>query len=117
MTITTVCKKAIIEMIDDNLVSGSLGTSNQAPSATDTSLISEVTSTIQSITGAANNQQLVITYNLNSVTGNGNTYTEYGNKFTNSITTSEILLDRITFTGVPKNSALEFQVSTIINVI
>ncbi len=117
MTITTAAKVAIVQGIDDNLVSGSLGTSAQSPAVTDTALIAEVTSTIESITGAPSNQQLVITYNLNSVTGNGNTYTEYGNKFTNGITTSEVLLNRITFTGVPKNSALEFQVSTIINIV
>jgi hypothetical protein len=117
MTIVNGAKAKIISMIDAGLSVASLGTSSQSPSVLDTALIAEVTSTIESITGAPSNQQLVITYNLNSVTGNGNTYTEYGNKFTNGITTSEVLLNRITFTGVPKNSALEFQVSTIINIV
>lgn len=116
MTITTSAKETIITMVDTNLVSGELGTSSQSPAATDTDLISEVTSTIQPITGATSGKQLITTYNLNSVTGNGNTYTEYGNFFTNGLTTSEVLLNRITFTGVPKNSALEFQVKSIINI-
>lgn len=114
--ITNNAKIAIVTLVDSNLVSGSLGVSSQSPSANDTDLISEVTSTIQSITGAQSGKQLITTYNLNSVTGNGNTYTEYGNFMTNGLTTSEVLLNRITFTGVPKNSALEFQVKSIINV-
>jgi hypothetical protein len=114
--ITDIAKVTIVQSINNNLVSGSLGTSSTAPSALDTSLISEVTSTIDTVVGAPNNKQLVITYNLDSITGNGNTYTEYGNKFTNGITTSEVLLNRIVFTGVPKSSSIEFQVSTILNI-
>lgn len=116
MTITTVAKENVINLIDAVITTGSLGTSSTSPSASDTDLISEVTSTIANITGATSGKQLITTYNLNSVTGNGNTYTEYGNFFTNGLTTSEILLNRITFTGVPKNSALEFQVKSIINI-
>jgi hypothetical protein len=114
--IVDAAKTNVINLIDAVLTNGSLGTSSNAVTASDVTLASEVTSTIESITGAPNGKQLVVTYNLNSVTGNGNTYTEYGNKFTNGVTTSEILLNRIVFTGVPKNSALEFQVKTIINI-
>jgi len=110
--ITDSAKEKIVTQIIDDLQSGSLGTSSQVPSASDTDLISEVTSTIQSVTASQNGKQMVITYNLDSITGNDETYTEYGNKFT----TEDVLLNRITFTGVPKNSALEFQVKTIINV-
>lgn len=117
MTITDTGKTNIANLINNVLTNASLGTSSQTPSASDVSLISETTSTIESITGSTTGKQLVVTYNLNSVTGNGNTYTEYGNKFTNGVTTSEILLNRIVFTGVPKNSALEFQVSTILDIV
>jgi hypothetical protein len=113
--ISDLAKNTILTLIDSQLTNGELGTSTQAASASDTALISLTTSTVNAITGAVTGKQLVITYNLDSVTGNGNTYTEYGNKFTNGVTTSEVLLDRITFTGVPKNSALEFQVTTVIN--
>jgi len=111
--ITNTAKDKITELIADELVEGKLGTSTQAVSATDTGLIAEVTSTIQSITVSRSARQLITTYNLNSVTGNGNTYAEYGNTFT----TSEVLFNRITFTGVPKNSAIELQVNTIANVL
>jgi hypothetical protein len=117
MTISNSAKSAIATLVNSSLETGSLGTSTQSPSVNDTDLISEVTSTIQSITCVTSGRQINITYNINSLTGNGNTYSEYGNKFTNGQTTSEVLLNRITFTGVPKNSALEFQFNTIINII
>ena len=110
--ITTNAKVKIAELISVELVSGELGTSGQAEAATDTSLISEVTSTISAVTVVQSGQQFITTYNINSLTGNGNTYQEYGNFFT----TSDTLFNRITFTGVPKNSALEFQVKSIVNV-
>lgn len=111
--ISQVGKNAIAELIDAELTNGKLGTSSQAVSASDTDLIAEVTSTIDTLTGVQSNNQIVITYNLDSVTGNGNTYTEYANFFT----TSETMLNRIVFTGVPKTSAIEFQVNTIVNVL
>jgi hypothetical protein len=112
MTVTDLAKEKLIELIDNELTNGELGTSSQAPSSTDTALISEVTSTIEVVNGTPNAKQLVITYNIDSLTGNGNTFTEYGNFFT----TSETLFNRVTFTGVPKNSAIEFQVTTILNI-
>ena len=111
--ITTQAKSKVTELIDAELTVGELGTSTQAPALTDTNLIAEVTGTIETITGALSNNQIVITYSINSLTGNGNTYSEYANFFT----TSDTMLNRITFTGVPKNEALEFQVSTILNVL
>lgn len=110
--ITDTAKAAIVSLLDAELTNGELGTSSQAPSASDTALITETTSTISAINGTKNDKQLIITYNINSTTGNGNTYTEYGNFFT----TSETLFNRVTFTGVPKNSAIEFQVTTILNI-
>jgi len=111
--ISQVGKNAIAELIDGELTNGKLGTGTTTPSVSDTDLVTEVTSTIDTLVGVQSNNQIVITYSLDSVTGNGNTYTEYGNFFT----TSETLLNRITFTGVPKNSAIEFQVNTIVNIL
>lgn len=111
--ITTASKGKIAELINGELTNGKLGTSSQAPSLTDTDLIAEVTSTITALSTAQTAGQIIMTYNINSLTGNGNTFTEYGNYFT----TSETMLNRITFTGVPKNEAVEFQVSTIFNVL
>jgi hypothetical protein len=113
MTIVTSAKSKIAELIEDELSNGALGTSTQAVSESDTDLIAAVTSTIETITVSRDGRQLITTYNIDSLTGNGNTYAEYANYFT----TSETMFNRITFTGVPKNSAIEFQVSTICNVL
>jgi hypothetical protein len=111
--ITNQAKSKVCELIEDELSNGALGTSTQAVSESDTDLIAAVTSTIETITVSRDGRQLITTYNIDSLTGNGNTYAEYANYFT----TSETMFNRITFTGVPKNSAIEFQVSTICNVL
>lgn len=112
MTILNPAKVEILSLLNGELDTGSLGTSNQAVSVNDEELVAEVPETILSVVGSQNGKQLITTYNLNSVTGNDETYQEYGNKLN-----SGVLLDRITFTGVPKNSALEFQVKNIINIL
>jgi hypothetical protein len=113
MTITTQSKEKIAELIENEFSNGQLGTDTTASAVTDTDLIAAVTSTIETITVSRDGRQLITTYNIDSLTGNGNTYAEYANYFT----TSETMFNRITFTGVPKNSAIEFQVSTICNVL
>jgi hypothetical protein len=109
--ITTAGKGRIASLIDADLGNGELGISSQAPSVSDTDLILETTSTIEALDGTVSGRQIIIDYNINSITGNGNTYTEYGN-----FMSDDTLLSRSTFTGVPKNSAIEFQVKTILNV-
>jgi hypothetical protein len=111
MTITTSGKTKVIELIESELTNGECGTSTQAPAASDTGLIIELTSTIQTISGTQSGQQLLITYNLDSTKGNGNNLAEYGNFFT----TSETLFNRITFVPLPKTAAFELQVVSVIN--
>lgn len=105
-------KERVIELIDGDLDYGELGTGTTAVSATQTTLITEVTSTIETLSGTPNNKQLVIDYNLDSITGNGNTYTEYAT----FIGTSDVMFNRVVFTGVPKTTSIEFQVKTIVNI-
>lgn len=88
-----------------------MGTSSQTPNVLDSDLILGETSSQASISGIQAGRQLTITYNLNSVTGNGNTYKEYGNFLTGSI-----LVNRIVFTDLPKTAAVEILISTIIQV-
>lgn len=109
--ITNAGKSKVASLIDAALGNGELGTSTQAPSVSNTDLILEVTSTIEPLDGTVSGRQIIIDYNIDSITGNGNTYTEYGNFFND-----DTLLNRSTFTGIPKNSSIEFQVKTIINV-
>jgi len=111
MVVTDAGKIKIVEILVSELSNGELGTGSTAPSASDTTLVTEVTSTISAITAVQDGKQFITTYNINSLTGNNNTYQEYGNFFT----TSDTLFNRVTFTGVPKNSALEFQVKSIVN--
>jgi hypothetical protein len=112
MTVSNTAKTKIATLIVDELSTGKLGTDTTASSVNDTDLIAEVTSTIETITVSQDGRQFITTYNIDSLTGNGNTYSEYGNFFSD-----DVMLNRITFTGVPKNSAIEFQVSTICNVL
>lgn len=104
-------KENLVTHLDDTLDIGEMGTSSQAPVATDTDLILGEASSQASISGVQAGRQLTITYNLNSVTGNGNTYKEFGNFLTGST-----LINRVVFTDLPKTSAVELQVSTIIQV-
>ena len=110
--ITNSGKERIAALIDTDLDEGKLGTSTQAPALTDTDLILEATSTIELVDATRTGRQLIVDYEIDSVTGNGSTYSEYGNFMTDGS-----LLNRTTFTGVPKNSSIEFQVKTIVNIV
>lgn len=112
MVIVIGLKEDLILHIDTNLNIGEMGTSSIEPAESDTDLIAGVLSSDVSITSVQAGKQLTITYNLNSVTGNGNTYSEYGN-----FMTGDILVNRTIFTNLPKTSAVEFQISTIIHVV
>ena len=109
--ITNDLKEDLITYIDDNLNIGEMGTSNQTPSADDYDLIAGVGDSDVSVSSSKAGRQITITYNLNSVTGNGNTYKEYGNFLTGGT-----LVNRTIFTDLPKTAAVEFQVSTILQI-
>lgn len=111
MVITIDIKEDVITQMNNQLSAGELGTSSQTPSENDSNLIIGVPATNLAISGIQAGQQLTTTYNINSVTGNGNSYTEYGN-----FLTSGVMINRVTFTDLPKTSAIEFQISTIIQV-
>lgn len=113
--IVDVGKVKILGLLDDNLSDGKFGDDSTVVSATDSDLYSELTSTVSTLSATQTSKQLNITYNLNSVTGNGETLREYGNFITDG--TSEILLNRVTFTELPKTTAIEVQVSTIVNIV
>lgn len=112
MVIVDDLKEDVVTHLDTNLDIGEMGTSSQEPSVEDSDLILGVPATDIAVSGVQAAKQLTITYNLNSVTGNGNTYAEYGN-----FLTGDILINRVTFTDLPKTAAVEFQISTIIQVI
>lgn len=111
MVITNDLKEDVITQIDNQLFIGEMGTSSQDPDATDSDLIGGIAASQISLTGIQSGQQLTMTYNLNSVTGNSNTYAEYGNFLTGGV-----MVNRVTFTDLPKTSAVEFQISSVIQV-
>lgn len=111
MTIVNDLKEDVITHLDDSLNVGEMGTSNQAPTVEDSDLILGEISSQASISGVQAGRQLTVTYNLSSVDGNGNTYREYGSFLANGV-----MVNRLVFTDLPKTAAVEFQVSTIIQI-
>jgi len=111
MVVTTAGKNRILNLIDGVLDVGELGLSSQTPAITDTDLILGSITTSASVSGTVTGKQLAIDYNLNSVTGNGLTYVEYG-----TFLSDGTLLDRAVFTGVPKTASIELNVKTILNI-
>lgn len=110
--ITNTFRESVATLIDANMSYGQLGTSSQAPAVTNTDLISGNASSEASITSSVSGQQVITTYFLDSLTANGETYTEYAN-----FLTDDSIVNRVIFTGVPKNEANEIQITTIYNVV
>ena len=112
MVVTTIFKEEIINLIDDALDIGELGTNSTAPSSSDIGLVSPVTATQKIISGSKSSNQILLSYNLSSVVGNGNSYSEYANFLNN-----DIMVNRVTFAELPKTNAVELQVTTILQII
>jgi|3_EtaG_2_1085321.scaffolds.fasta_scaffold04199_2 hypothetical protein len=108
MVLTTQGKNLIRDLIDADLSQGELGTDNSAPSETDTGLGTPIAATIKSLTTATTDKQISMEYTLDSVTGNGNTYTEFENQVAGGG------INRVTFAGIAKNSAMELNVVTVL---
>ena len=105
-------KEAVAVMIDDDVSVGEVGTDDTVPTIDDTDLIAGNQWTNTSVTSIQSGKQITITYNLNSITGNGSTYAEYGNFLTGGE-----LINRVIYTDLTKNAANELQFSTILQVI
>jgi hypothetical protein len=115
MTVVDNAKEKMITLVDGVLSNGQFGDSNQTVTVLDTDLISELTSSVKAVSGSPNAKQLLITHNLLSTESNGVTLREYGNFMTDG--TSEVLLNRVTFTDLPKSNALEVQTKTLLQVV
>jgi len=107
--ITTTGKNSVRDMIDTNKDYGQLGTDSTAPTEGDTGLGTAVAATQQSLTASKSDKQITLSYELDSTTGNGNTYAE----FENTVSTGTNF-NRVTFAGIQKTSAMEIQASTTI---
>ena len=107
MVLTVTGKNKVRDLMDTNKDYGELGTSATAEKESDTGLLAAVAATQVSLTSSTAGKQVTFTYELNSVTGNGNTYQE----FQNTISTGTNL-NRTTFAGVAKTGAIEVQVIT-----
>ena len=109
MTITTVGKNAVRDLLDTNKDYGQMGTDSTAPLETVTRSGTAVAATQQSLTSSTSDKQVVLSYELNSVTGNSNTFTEFENTVSSGTN-----FNRVTFAGIQKTSAIEIQVSTTV---
>jgi len=109
MVITTTGKNGVRDLINTGKDYGQLGTDTTAELESDTGLIAGVSATQQSLTSATSDKQIVLSYTLNSTTGNGNTYGEFENTISSGTN-----FNRITFATFSKTSALEVQVSTTV---
>lgn len=110
--ITNTFKEDIAILIEDNISYGKVGTDNTTPTVNDTDLVAGNVSTQFSVSSVQTGRQVLVTYNLSSVHGNGNTYKEYGNFLTN-----DDMVNRVIFTEIPKTESIEIQVSTLIEVV
>ena len=109
MTITTTGKNAVRDLLDTSKDYGQMGTDSTAPTEGDTGLGTAVAVTQQSLTSSTSDKQVVLSYELSSVTGNSNTYTEFENTISSGTN-----FNRVTFAGIQKTSAIEIQVSTTV---
>jgi len=107
MVVTTTGKNAVRDLIDTGKDKGQLGTGTTAELETDTSLETAVAATKVALTSSTADKQLVLSYDLNSTTGNGNTYGEFENTVS-----SETNLNRVTFATFTKTSAIEVSINT-----
>ena len=109
MVVTKDFKEELIVKVNNDLGSGELGTSNVEPDDDQSDLQNGVTDTRKSLSGSKSGRQLSITHNLNSTTGNGNSYSEYANFLSGGI-----MINRTTFESVPKTTAIELQTTTVV---
>jgi hypothetical protein len=111
MVFVNVAKEKVAELIGNDLSTGELGTSSQTAVVTDTGLIAGDSDTIDTLEVTQVGRQLEIDFNLDSITGNGSTYQEYANFFTDGT-----MMNRVTFVPVIKSSSITLNVKTILKV-
>ena len=105
-------KNKVRDLINADIDNGELGTGTTPETEADTGLETPVGATELAVTTTTASKQIQIDYNLNSVTGNGNTYSEYEFQSTEA----GVSYNRITFFGLAKTDAEELQISTILDI-
>lgn len=101
-------KRRLVSNVDNPISSAGLGTSNTAPSLTDTGLNGNtnlgIASSIQNITiSNSNNQTTIFDYILSASSLNGSTIYEFG------VDNGTYLFDRVVFAAMTKSSLLTWQ--------
>ncbi len=112
MVIVESFKDKVINLIDGVLSTGELGTSSIPPTINDTDLLIGNASTKDTVSGSVSSKQLLISYNINSVVGNGYSYAEYGNFLDDNT-----MINRVVFASLPKTSSIEIQITTVLQII
>ena len=109
MTITNTAKNRIRDLIADDISTGALGTGTTSPTVNDTDLENKDTSTENSVTIVTGDRIVNVNYLLDSITGNGNDYTEFAVYFSDGT-----LLDRVIFPSFSKTDSTELHITDII---
>lgn len=113
MTLLKVGKNRIMTLLGADADNGMFGTSSTAAAESQTGLIAQVTSTLETLTVTTADKQITLTHSLNSLSGNGETYREFANYLDGTSTA----FNRVVLAELSKTNAEEFQTSTIINIL
>jgi len=112
MVITTTGKNRIIELLKNDISSMEIGTDGTTATSSDTSLGSPLISTKHVPVINVSDKTLTLTHRVASTEGNGQIFRELG-VFLN---TDTILLDRVVFPDVSKNSGIEVTTIDILRI-
>lgn len=111
MVLTNDALTKVVNLIGAELSTGEWGTGTSTPSVTDSDLETPTAGTSFSLTKTVSGPTIQMTHTLPSTSGNGNTLTEYGNKFSDST-----LLNRVLIGGIVKTSSIEINTITAMTV-
>jgi hypothetical protein len=102
MVFTLNGKNKIRDLLNTDMTVGKLGTGTTAPTESDTTLASVSAVTVASTTNTVADRQVTTSHSLNSLTGNGVTYTEYG-----TFNASDVMYARFIFPDISKTASVE----------
>lgn len=112
MVISNTAKNRIRDLIHDDIGVGEMGTGTNVPLESDTGLQTPISASRATVTKSKSDRTVSITHTLNSATGNGNTFSEFG-VFLNS---DADMLNRVVFPGIAKTNAFELSTTVVYRV-
>jgi len=98
------------DLLAADIDEGVAGTSADAIDVTDTDLIAPVAATESTPTVTKSDKTITVSYTMDSLTGNGNTFYEWGTR----MNSGAITFNRALTAGLAKTSAVEVNTVTLI---